>query len=122
MAQSDGRSASTARTAFASRPVTAGLRDRGPTSDAERIENYRAVIGLEPEELSKGVSSRGAYLSYMLIEKPLDIQGGGVRHKGGPVLAASNSNPGVVCLTGWIAGAKDIAGPCRDAANEPLMR
>lgn len=94
-----------------------GTRDRGPTTDAERIENFRAAIGLEPEEISKAVASNGDYTSYMLIEKPIGIEGGGVRHKGGPVLAPSQSDPGWVCLTGWIAGKKDIATTCRDAAN-----
>ncbi len=94
-----------------------GGRDRGPTTKAERIENYRAVIGLEPDEISKGVASGGAYLDYQLIKKPIDIQGNGVRHKGGPVLSPSQSDPGWVCLTGWIEGNKNIAAPCLEAAN-----
>lgn len=94
-----------------------GGRDRGPTTDVERIENYRAVIGLEPDELSKAVAADGDYFDYQLVQKPIDIQGGGVRHKGGPVLSPSQSDPGWVCLTGWIAGSKDIAQACLDAAN-----
>lgn len=89
-------------------------RDTRPTTNDERVANWRSVVGLEPEEISESVATGGAYRSFMLFEKPLSIEGGGVRHKGGPVLRASDADPGWVCLTSWIAGEVD-AQRCKDA-------
>jgi hypothetical protein len=84
-------------------------RDTRPTTAEEHRANYRSIIGLEPEDLSRSVASGGRYVDFLLFEKPLDDEGGGVRHKGGRVLRRSPSDPGWVCLHGWIAGAPDPA-------------
>lgn len=84
-----------------------GLRDTRDTTEEERLENYQSVIGLEPEALSDAVRTQGEYVDFQLLLKPLDDEGRGVRHKGGPVLRAGSNDPGWNCLHGWIAGAHD---------------
>ena len=84
----------------------AGLRDTGPTTAQELTDNYFAVVGLEPEDLGTP--------SALLLQKPLDIEGGGVRHKGGPVLRKGDE--GYVCLSSWLAGQVDVAN-CTTAAK-----
>ncbi|MBS2016989.1 MAG: hypothetical protein JST00_29145 [Deltaproteobacteria bacterium] len=82
-----------------------GRRAAGATTAAEKKENYLAVVGLEPELLSAVAvvaSQGGEFNDLLLFKKPLDIKGGGVRHKGGPVLRFGDN--GWVCLTGWAAG------------------
>lgn len=79
-----------------------GIRDTSPTSAAELTANYFAVVGLEPEDVSDDVVSKGGHTDFLLLKKPLGIEGGGVRHKGGPVLRATD--PGYECLTSWLAG------------------
>jgi hypothetical protein len=92
-----------------------GERDRSPTSAEERLENYQSTIGLEPEELAISVETRGEYLDHMLFLKPLGLESGGVRHKGGPVLRASDADPGWVCLRTWVGGVVDRA-RCAEAS------
>lgn len=92
-----------------------GRRDLSATTPAERLENFRSVIGLEPEELSQSVQSQGVYVNFMLFLKPLGIESGGVRHKGGPVLRASDADPGWVCLRTWVGGQVDTE-RCKQAA------
>jgi hypothetical protein len=94
--------------------IVDAARDDRPTTRDERIANYRSVVGLEPEEISKSVETGGDYVGFMLFDKPLSIEGGGVRHKGGPVLRASDSDPGWVCLRSWVEGKVDPQS-CRDA-------
>jgi hypothetical protein len=89
-------------------------RDTRPTTPKEHLANYRSVVGLEPEDLSKSVETGGEYLDFMLFKKPLSIEGGGVRHKGGQVLRASDSDPGWVCMRSWVQGKVD-ARSCKDA-------
>lgn len=98
------------------RLATSPERDTKTTTDAERKANYVAVIGLEPEELSLSVQSKGEYVDFMLFKKPLGEEGGGVKHKGGPVLAATQTDPGWVCLRSWVAGSADKA-KCAAAAT-----
>lgn len=89
-------------------------RDTSPTTDAERTANYFATIGLEPEDISDSLFSRGAFRDFLLLKKPLGIEGGGVRHKGGPVLRTADT--GFDCLASWVAGQLN-AGSCADAAK-----
>ncbi len=81
-----------------------GKRVAGPTTEEEQIENYRSVIALEPDLLSDSVLTGGAYVDFQLIKKPLDISGGGINHKGGPVIRVGDGDPGWRCLHGWIRG------------------
>lgn len=91
-----------------------GTRDTSPTTDAELTENYFAVIGIEPEDISDSLLSQGAYNDFLLLKKPLSIEGGGVRHKGGPVLRGGDT--GFDCLYSWISG-KVNAANCADGAK-----
>lgn len=84
-----------------------GARDVSATTPAEIDANYRSVVGLEPESIGDAVRTQGAYIDFQLLLKPLDAAGGGVRHEGGPVLRISDTDPGWVCLHGWIAGRPD---------------
>lgn len=86
------------------------------TTNAEVDANYTAVIGLEPEDLSTSVASGAEYVDFMLFKKPLGEEGGGVKHKGGPVLKAASSDPGWVCLRSWVKGQTDRAACERAAA------
>jgi hypothetical protein len=85
------------RTPAAARPVT------GTTLD-EKTDNYLAVIDLEPEAIGYANATKGAFDDLLLLRKPLGIENGGVRHKGGPVLRAIG-DPGFRCLQSWIGGA-----------------
>ena len=91
-----------------------GVRDTGPTTDAELTDNYFATDGLEPEDISDSLLSNGAFNDFLLLKKPLDISGGGVRHKGGPVLRGGD--PGFDCLYSWISG-KVNAANCVEGAK-----
>lgn len=94
-----------------------GSRDNGPTTDGEKSDNYYAVVGLEPENLSVCFASKGqSFDTLQLLKKPLDIQGQGIRHKGGPVLKASDNDPGWQCLYGWASGSPDKK-QCDDGAK-----
>ena len=89
-------------------------RDLSPTTDAELTDNYFAVIGIEPEDISDSLLSRGAYNDFLLLKKPLSLEGGGVRHKGGPVLRGDDT--GFDCLYSWISG-KVNAANCADGSK-----
>jgi hypothetical protein len=70
-----------------------------PTSDAERMANFEAIAGLEPEELSRVMAAQGAddaLLRWIWIRKPLKLE----RHKGGTVMATGD--PGYDCVVGWL--------------------
>ena len=89
-------------------PNKDGSRNSSPTTKAEQAANYQAVIGLQPEELSACFVSKGAnFATLQLLKKPIDIQGQGIRHKGGPVLRPTLTDPGWQCLYGWVSGTVD---------------
>jgi hypothetical protein len=89
-----------------------GGRDLSGTTPEERLANYFAVVGLEPEAISRCYASGGTYLDFMLVKKPLGIDGRGVRHKGGSVLRLDDD--GFTCLVGWMSGRPDSE-KCRAA-------
>ena len=78
-----------------------GGRDISPTTKAERLANYFSVVGLEPEDITNSRLTEGAYTDFLLLKKPLGIDQGGVRHKGGSVLRSTD--PGFDCIALWIA-------------------
>ncbi len=88
----------------------------GETTAEERKANYISVIGLEPEELTIARRSKGNYVDFMLFKKPLGEEGLGVKHKGGPVLAPSKTDPGWECLRSWVFDTADKA-ECEKAAS-----
>jgi hypothetical protein len=78
----------------------------GDTTPAEQLANFRAVVGLQPEQMSRVVASGGQNPeSLLLLQKPIGDQNGatGARHKGGSVISTGPSDPGYVCLTQWLA-------------------
>jgi hypothetical protein len=91
-----------------------GARDTSPTTDDELTANYFATVGLEPEDISDSLLSEGAFNDFLLLKKPLDIENGGVRHKGGPVLRGGDQ--GFDCLYSWISG-KVNAANCAEGAK-----
>ncbi|MDB4992901.1 MAG: hypothetical protein JWM74_333 [Myxococcaceae bacterium] len=87
----------------------------GDTSVEEIAANYRSVIALEPEAMSRVVAADGALPErLLLIRKPIDIGEGGERHKGGPVI--SRGSDGYRCLTSWLAN-ETAQEKCTAAAN-----
>ncbi len=88
-------------------PNDAGLTPAtGDTTPAEQLANFRAVVGLQPEQMSRVVASGGQNPeSLLLLQKPLGLDFGGARHKGGSVIASGQADPGYVCLTQWLANA-----------------
>jgi hypothetical protein len=91
-----------------------------PTTCAERAENYRFVVGLEPEQMSRVVARIAEPETLLLIQKPLGYEPGdgkgGVRHKGGPQIAPGKTQLGYRCIRSWLRGQTD-ADECRKAAN-----
>jgi hypothetical protein len=86
----------------------------GDTTPTEKAANYRTVIGLEPELMSRVVGGKANARDLLLIQKPLQL-GSPESHKGGPVLAPQG-DPGETCLTTWIYGNTDTAA-CAKAAS-----
>lgn len=79
-------------------PNDAGLMPGiGGTTTEEAAANYRAVIGLEPEELTRVIAGVAVPRDLLLLKKPLMLEG----HKGGPAIAASN-DAAELCIASWI--------------------
>jgi hypothetical protein len=77
-------------------PLSAG------TTDAELDENYRGVVGLEPEVMTAVVASGGADVQRLSLFR----KGRGLdNHKGGARMSASD--PLDKCLVSWLAGKLD---------------
>ncbi len=85
----------------------------GGTTQEEQTANYRAVIGLEPEELTRVMAGVDPPRALLLLKKPLTLEG----HKGGPAIAPTN-DPVELCLDSWIVGTIDQA-TCTKAAAFP---
>lgn len=106
-------------------PNDAGLTPaNGDTTSAEQLANFRAVVGLQPEQMSRVVASGGQNPeSLLLLQKPLGLEFGGARHKGGSVIASGQADPGYRCLTGWLENADPATADlgflddCKTAAN-----
>ena len=69
------------------------------TTPDEITANYRAVIGLEPEEMTRVIAGEDPPRSLLILKKPLLLEA----HKGGPAFAPSG-DPGEQCITSWILG------------------
>jgi hypothetical protein len=89
-----------------------GTRDNRGIQPNESAANYYSVVGLEPEEISRCLVTQGAFIDFLLLKKPLGLDQGGVRHKGGSVLRSTDT--GFDCLLGWASGTVDPA-KCADA-------
>ncbi len=92
-------------------PNDAGLiPGTGATTAEETTANFRSVIGLEPEQITRVMAGVDPPRALLLLKKPLMLEG----HKGGPVLAPTN-DPVEVCIDSWILGTIDQA-TCAKAA------
>lgn len=80
------------------------------TTPDEVTANYRAVIGLEPEEMSRVVAGEDPPRSLLLLKKPLMLES----HKGGPAFAPSG-DPGETCITTWLLGQGADKAACAQA-------
>lgn len=77
------------------------------TTGFERTANYRAVIGLEPELISRVEAGLAKPRDLLLLQKPLGLGSVPESHKGGQVLAPMG-DPGEACLATWLlAGAQN---------------
>lgn len=120
-------------------PNDAGLRPtQGGTSNEEVVANYRAVVGLEPELMSRVVAAHAqgtcalpgepqdlpCERRLLLVSKPLACNlnssigcngtAQGIEHKGGAVIGVGDD--GYTCLVSWLQGsANGVA--CEKAAN-----
>ena len=77
-----------------------------PGSSATTVDeittNYRAVIGLQPEQMTRVIAGQAQPRSLLILSKPLNLES----HKGGPAFAPTG-DPGEGCITTWIQGAVD---------------
>ncbi len=83
----------------------------GATTPAEIAANYRAVIGLEPEEMTRVVAGEDPPRTLLILAKPLMLQA----HNGGPAMAPTG-DPAETCITSWINAALD-----KNACNQALQ-
>lgn len=68
-----------------------------PTQDEEKIANFQALVGLEPEEMTRLMATQGEDPEKLLfLRKPLRLE----RHKGGPAMAVDD--PGYRCIVAWL--------------------
>ena len=68
-----------------------------PTAAGEQRANFQALVGLEPEEMTRLMARQGENPNMLLfLRKPLKIE----RHKGGPAMA--EEDPGYDCIKAWL--------------------
>lgn len=79
------------------------------TTGFERTANFRSVIGLEPELLSRVEAGIAQPRDLLLLQKPLGLGDGVVSHKGGQVLAPMG-DPGEACLRTWLLSGANNGG------------
>ena len=87
----------------------------GPTTPDEVLATYEALISIQPEQLQLVLEGNAVPTTLLIVAKPLQLQ----THKGGPVLAASDS--GDRCLEGWLVGVNQTGyvTNCNMAAQVP---
>lgn len=71
----------------------------GGTTPDEITANYRAVIGLQPEEMTRVVAGEDPPRSLLILAKPLNLES----HKGGPAFSP-NGDDGETCISTWLTG------------------
>jgi len=77
---------------------------KGQTTQAEYDEDFRSVVGLEPEVMSTVVSEGGANPDRLTFVRKAR---GTEHHKGGSLMQAGD--PQDQCITSWLAGQTDVA-------------
>jgi len=85
------------------------------TTDLERRANYRSVIGLEPELISRVEAGVAQPRDLLLLQKPLGLGDPTTEHKGGQVLAAQG-DPGEECIRSWLQEGVNVTA-CNSAAG-----
>jgi hypothetical protein len=83
-----------------------------PTTYNEIFENYIAVIGLQPELMSKVLSGNLDPTQLLIVRKPRQME----RHKGGQVIDVGDNAD--TCLISWLTGVFQPA-ECNAAATIP---
>jgi len=73
----------------------------GATTPDEIAANYRSVIGLEPEEMSRVIADEDPPTKLLILAKPLMLES----HKGGPAMAPGDTAE--KCIEGWLVGPFD---------------
>jgi hypothetical protein len=69
-----------------------------PTTPEEQRANFEALVGLEPEEMTRLMARQGENPDQLLfLRKPLKLE----RHKGGPAMA--QGDPGYLCVVAWLS-------------------
>ena len=86
------------------------------TTEAELLDNYRSVCGLEPELMTRVVTLQAAPEDLTLLRKARLIE----KHKGGKVF--NPGREGDLCLTTWLTQASNAdagfdLGPCTDEVS-----
>jgi len=67
------------------------------TAPEEQRANFQALVGLEPEEMTRLMARQGENPNQLLfLRKPLKLE----RHKGGPAMA--EKDPGYRCVVAWL--------------------
>ncbi len=104
-------------------PREGGVDTAAPTTDEEIASNFRSLVSLEPEELSRVVRTGQNADRLLLIQKAIGYdpdspipEQEGVQHKGGRVINRGFSDEGYRCLVSWI-GNKPDPDACTAAAN-----
>jgi len=77
---------------------------KGQTTQAEYDEDFRSVVGLEPEVMSTVVSEGGANPDRLTFVRKAR---GTEHHKGGSLMLAGD--PQDQCITSWLEGHTDVA-------------
>ena len=73
------------------------------TTPDELLDNYRSMIGLEPEKLDLVVAKKAKVETLTLVRKPRLAE----KHKGG--LVWNKGDDGDVCLVNWLTGVADTS-------------
>jgi hypothetical protein len=84
----------------------------GATTPDEITTNYRCIIGLEPEEMTRVVDLIDPPRTLLILAKPLMLEA----HKGGPAMAPTN-DPAETCITSWLLGAGVDTAACAQAVQ-----
>ena len=91
-----------------------GLPGGGPTTMDELADDYRSVVGLEPELMTSVVEEHGKDPERLsLVAKPVGLQD----HKGGKLFSKGSEQ--FNCITSWLAGAVDMTACADGTASTP---
>lgn len=84
------------------------------TTEQELDLNRRSICGLEPEKMTRVLTGEIPPDDLLLLQKPLEVHA----HKGGKLFTASKNDPGVLCISSWLARAVNTTA-CIEAVQLP---